>query len=199
MSEFCAGDHRVPLAHDGLERTCLLHVPPGVVPFPLVVMLHGAGGSAEFAAAETGWTGFQPVRSDSCVGDAFCGPDRLETCPKGPPSRPSRRTDWKPVPRDLAHVHFLPKRRTFGLDKYVYKNILKLSVGARRSITIACLIRQHDRRPCFASVAEMRKIRKRRSGIQFRREMSQIVTNWTRPTKVAFCSLVPFNRRRLLR
>src|SRR5690242_15319095 len=51
-----AGDRRVSLPHHGLVRHYLLHVPPGRGPFPLVMMLHGAGGSAEFAAEETGWS-----------------------------------------------------------------------------------------------------------------------------------------------
>ncbi|HKB02401.1 MAG TPA: PHB depolymerase family esterase [Gemmataceae bacterium] len=33
-----------------------MHVPPVAGPMPLVVMLHGAGGSAEFAVEETGWS-----------------------------------------------------------------------------------------------------------------------------------------------
>ena len=46
------------LRHDGLERRYLLHVPAGLDPArpaPLVMMLHGAGGSAEVAARAYGW------------------------------------------------------------------------------------------------------------------------------------------------
>jgi polyhydroxybutyrate depolymerase len=46
---------RVSLVHDGLARSYLLHTPPSDDQLPLVIMLHGAGASAEFAAKETGW------------------------------------------------------------------------------------------------------------------------------------------------
>ena len=50
-----SGDHRVSLAHCGLDRTYVLHVPPAAGPVAVVMMLHGAGGSAAFAVEETGW------------------------------------------------------------------------------------------------------------------------------------------------
>jgi polyhydroxybutyrate depolymerase len=50
------GDHRVSLTHGELDRSYLLHVPSAPGPLPLVMMLHGAGGSADFAADETGWS-----------------------------------------------------------------------------------------------------------------------------------------------
>ena len=52
------GDHRIPLPHGGRRRSYLLHVPPGAGPWAVVMMLHGAGGTAEFAAEETGWSPF---------------------------------------------------------------------------------------------------------------------------------------------
>lgn len=46
------------LTHGGVERRWLLHrpaaLPPG--PRPLVLMFHGAGGSADLAARQTGWS-----------------------------------------------------------------------------------------------------------------------------------------------
>ncbi|HJV22185.1 MAG TPA: PHB depolymerase family esterase [Holophagaceae bacterium] len=47
-------DHRVNLPWQGLERRALLHVPPGVGPRPLVVALHGTGGSSRLMASITG-------------------------------------------------------------------------------------------------------------------------------------------------
>ena len=46
---------RVSLPYSGLVRSYLLYHPPGAGPFPFVLMLHGAGGSADFAEIETGW------------------------------------------------------------------------------------------------------------------------------------------------
>ncbi|WP_020470589.1 alpha/beta hydrolase family esterase [Zavarzinella formosa] len=53
-----AGTHRIPLPHGGHRRSYLLHIPPGAGPWSVVMMLHGAGGTAEFAAEETGWSSF---------------------------------------------------------------------------------------------------------------------------------------------
>jgi len=53
---FSAGDHRVFIPHEGMSRLFLLHVPPRPGPLALVMMIHGAGGSADFAAEETGWS-----------------------------------------------------------------------------------------------------------------------------------------------
>jgi polyhydroxybutyrate depolymerase len=49
-------DRRVSIPHAGVLRHYLLHTPPTDGPLPLVMMLHGAGGSAAFAAEETGWS-----------------------------------------------------------------------------------------------------------------------------------------------
>ena len=43
----------------GLDRQCLLHVPPGYdqsKPVPLVLMLHGKGSTATYSVRETGWS-----------------------------------------------------------------------------------------------------------------------------------------------
>jgi len=56
MTPIAPGNHRLSLRHDGLDRSYLLHRPKAAAPLPLVVMLHGAGGSADFAAEETGWS-----------------------------------------------------------------------------------------------------------------------------------------------
>jgi polyhydroxybutyrate depolymerase len=52
------GDHTVTLEVAGLERTYIVHVPPGYksgTTLPLVIMLHGGGGTAKAAMWETGW------------------------------------------------------------------------------------------------------------------------------------------------
>ncbi len=53
------GRHALTFTVDGLERTCIVHVPPSYnsgTRLPLVVMLHGGGGTAKAAIWETGWT-----------------------------------------------------------------------------------------------------------------------------------------------
>lgn len=53
------GQHTLTLTVAGLERTYIVHVPPSYDsrrPLPLVVMLHGGGGTAKAAIWETGWT-----------------------------------------------------------------------------------------------------------------------------------------------
>lgn len=53
-----SGHHRFTLTADGLERTYIVHVPSNYdarTQFPLVVMLHGGGGTASTTLWETGW------------------------------------------------------------------------------------------------------------------------------------------------
>lgn len=47
---------RITLTVGGAAREYLLFVPPGGGPQPLVVFLHGAGGTAAWADGETGWS-----------------------------------------------------------------------------------------------------------------------------------------------
>jgi polyhydroxybutyrate depolymerase len=52
------GNHELTLWSGGKERRYLLHVPPSYQarnPAPVVVMLHGGGGTADGARRETGW------------------------------------------------------------------------------------------------------------------------------------------------
>jgi poly(3-hydroxybutyrate) depolymerase len=50
------GPHTHAVVVDDLERTYLLHVPASCKPpSPLVIMLHGGGGTARAASWETGW------------------------------------------------------------------------------------------------------------------------------------------------
>jgi len=50
-------DERITIEVNGIRRECLLHLPehPSAA-LPLVVMFHGMGGTAEWAAEETGWS-----------------------------------------------------------------------------------------------------------------------------------------------
>src|SRR5689334_22516319 len=52
-----AGDPKVLLGYGGLERSYLLHLPTPLPdkPLPLVVVVHGGGGSAEGAETQTGF------------------------------------------------------------------------------------------------------------------------------------------------
>jgi polyhydroxybutyrate depolymerase len=50
-------DERIEIEVGGQPRECLLHLPErSAVALPLVVMFHGMGGNAEWAAEETGWS-----------------------------------------------------------------------------------------------------------------------------------------------
>lgn len=52
------GDHSQSLKVGGLERSYLVHVPlrsDGKSPMPVLIMLHGGGGTAEIAKNSTGW------------------------------------------------------------------------------------------------------------------------------------------------
>jgi polyhydroxybutyrate depolymerase len=78
------GDHAYTIRRDNLDRHYTVHVPPGYdarKPVPVVIMLHGGGGTSRAAAIETGWSakadqaGFLAVYPDATPPD---------------PSKPSR-------------------------------------------------------------------------------------------------------------
>src|SRR3954469_13705971 len=86
------GDHRVSLPHGGLDRSYLLHVPTNPGPLPLVMMLHGAGGSAEFAADETGWSRLADVERFAVV------------YPEGGPVKPHKAPKFLTNPQEWNDV-----------------------------------------------------------------------------------------------
>ena len=92
----------VTLTSSGHPRAALLFRPPVAGPVPLVVMLHGTGGSAAFAADETGWGGFAAAR-----GFAVAFPDGLPVDPTSPPrflTNPQRWNDGSSRPGDFPHA-----------------------------------------------------------------------------------------------
>jgi polyhydroxybutyrate depolymerase len=80
---------RVSLTHGGLDRSYLLHLPPTPGPRPLVMMIHGAGGSAEFAADETGWS-----RLADGQGFAVAYPEGLAARPQKKPKFLTNPQEW---------------------------------------------------------------------------------------------------------
>ena len=79
-----SGDHNFTIRVDELDRRYTVHVPPGyngMASAPVVIMLHGGGGTGKAAATETGWAskadeaGFLAVFPDAMPPD---------------PTRPSR-------------------------------------------------------------------------------------------------------------
>jgi polyhydroxybutyrate depolymerase len=84
------GDHIVTLKVDGLQRTYIVHVPPRYdsgAPLPLVIMLHGGGGTARAAIWETGWI----EKADEA---GF-----LAVFPNAMPPDPSRRSSFAKNPQ----------------------------------------------------------------------------------------------------
>ncbi len=90
--------HTVTLTAGGLDRRYLLVPAPAdaVGPVPLVVFLHGAGGTAAWADDETGWS-----RHAAHTGFALALPEGLPPDPGRPPkflTNPQRWNDGSPGP-----------------------------------------------------------------------------------------------------
>ena len=84
------GDHKESIKFGGYDRTFLVHVPShsgGSSKLPVVMMLHGAGGSPEGAARETGWS----IEADK---DGF-----LAVYPEALPGKPDRSPSFFGNPR----------------------------------------------------------------------------------------------------
>lgn len=83
------GEHRFTVQAAGLERHYLVHVPKyeAATALPVVVMLHGGGGTSQGAATETGWSakadeaGFLAVFPDAMPPDPT-RPGRFRTNPQ---------------------------------------------------------------------------------------------------------------------
>ena len=80
------------ISSDGLDRHCLIHLPPAydnTKPLPLVIMLHGMGGTGANAVRETSWS----AKADS---EAFivAYPDASRPDPTQPPSLKSNPQAW---------------------------------------------------------------------------------------------------------
>ena len=76
------GDHRLELPAGPLVRRCLVHVPStGSELRPLVLMLHGAGGTSAWTRDETGWN----ATADR-AGFVVAYPDGVPVDPTRPPS-----------------------------------------------------------------------------------------------------------------
>jgi polyhydroxybutyrate depolymerase len=86
---FSAGDYRAVIPHGGINRSFLLHVSPQPGPLPLVMMIHGAGGSADFAVEETGWSEL----ADS-EGFAVVYPEGLPALRDKPPKFLTNPQEW---------------------------------------------------------------------------------------------------------
>ena len=72
---------RLTLSHGGLDHDVLVHVPPGdpAVLRPLVLLLHGSGGTGEWALRETRWDEFADREGVIVVAPTATRPD-----PKSP-------------------------------------------------------------------------------------------------------------------
>lgn len=79
-----ARDLNFALTHDGVKRTALVHVPPqaagkGARKLPLVIFLHGAGGSANQAMRQTNLTGLADRAGFLAVFPEGLGPEGGQT------------------------------------------------------------------------------------------------------------------------
>jgi len=86
------GDHSLSLMVGGLERRYLVHGPlrsDGKFPMPVVIMLHGGGGTAETARSSTGWV----VKADE-AGFIVAFPEATRPDPSWPASFLSNPPIW---------------------------------------------------------------------------------------------------------
>jgi polyhydroxybutyrate depolymerase len=87
-----AGHEKASLKVDGHDREYIIHIPKNdekTKPIPLVIMLHGMGGSALNALRETGWSAKADQESFIIVYPEATRPD-----PKKPPSLSKNPQSW---------------------------------------------------------------------------------------------------------
>jgi polyhydroxybutyrate depolymerase len=90
--ELPAAHRRLAINAGGLERHCLVHLPPlydKAKPLPLVIMLHGMGGTAVNAVRETGWSAKADAESFIVAYPDASRPDATE-----PPNFKSNPQAW---------------------------------------------------------------------------------------------------------
>jgi len=86
------GHQSLALTVGGAERSSLIHLPPGydtMKPLPLVIMLHGMGGTAANAMRETGWSG-----KANAEGFIVAYPEGMRPDPAKPPSLRNNAPGW---------------------------------------------------------------------------------------------------------
>jgi polyhydroxybutyrate depolymerase len=86
------GHHQLTLKVGNLERSYLLHIPPNyekAKPLPLVIMLHGMGGTALLSQRETGWS----AKADS-EGFIVVYPEATRPDQKRPPNLRTNPQAW---------------------------------------------------------------------------------------------------------
>ncbi len=84
-----AGAQEIRLRHGGHDRLYELRLPPARGPMPLVVMLHGAGGTARQVLEQTRWH-----ELGAREGFAVAAPQALRVRPGGPASAAINPTVW---------------------------------------------------------------------------------------------------------
>ncbi len=119
------GDHALALTVGSLERHYTVHVPPnydGRRPVPVVIMLHGGGGTARGAIYQTGWSAKADEAGFLAVFPEATAPD---------PSRPARFAGNAQTWNDSSGRWHSGRR---NVDDVGFLNALMDDLGARFSV-----------------------------------------------------------------